>query len=299
MSTNTNNDLEFTPFNDTDQPRVEQLVLAHRNTKDGLDTSLIDPYRQGVSVRTNRHRYLGMQPKIGSGNPQHFTNTVTIGQPRDFTQFENDRKFSETPAFNPVQYITDPDSYPYPLQFNDGLQQSETATMEPLTLPSFKPGSAPTSAYQTYGFHGSLEDGNESVHLGKGNSRIEQFVDYDLSPRVSVPFLDEGEEYFASVRIEGFVCESIAQIEPYSDIEDEEIIRQLSTNDTDFLEAVRSLDFDLSEDIRGTFRKKSASAGISYVYGQKAGQYGTDSVAFANLVRGTESSVVWEPVPEN
>jgi hypothetical protein len=205
----------------------------------------------------------------------------------------------ETFAFDPIQYIEDPSVYTFPRHFNDGLQQSETATMEPLTLPSFKPGASPTSQYQIHGFHGSLEDGNESVHLGKGNTRVEQLVDYDLTPRISVPFLDEGEEYFASVRIEGYVDTTVSLIEPYSDIEDEEIIRQLSTNDADFLEALRALDFDLSEDIRGTFRKKSATAGISYVYGPRAGQYGTDSVAFANLVRGTESSVVWEPIPEN
>jgi len=160
-----------------------------------------------------------------------------------------------------------------------------------LTIPSKMSNMSDSGPYVQRAFHGNIEDGNESVHLGKGNHRIEQFISYKDS-RIKDFFLDEGELNIGSgspsesIHVDGFVCFSEKIIVPFNDLEDEEIVKQIQTTNAEMIAVLKSLDYDLSEDIRGSFTRKSATAGISS-YGPQAARYGTDSIAYANLVRGS------------
>lgn len=277
----------YTPFNDTDQPRVERLVLEAEVTEDGMDTSAFDAFRQGVSMRTPHHRFGSTQPKLWSGNPCHNTSVLTYGQTKDFITYTGNRVFEETQKFDPVEFLED-QYYPLPLQFNEGLQQSEEARIEPLTLPSVGLNST-TSRWNVHGVHGSLEDGNSDNLPWGGNTRIEQFIPYDFPTEID-PFLEEGEYYFATaemmVRVDGYVWEGQRKMEAFNDTEDESIVReQIPSISSEMLDAVLDLDYDLSEDIRGQFGRRSATAG-TYSYGPYASRYGTDSIAFNNLIRG-------------
>lgn len=282
-----------TPFNDTDQPRVQQSVIGFDLAEQGMDTRAIDPYRQGVSIRTNKHRFAGMQPKIGTDSPCHFAKVVTYGQTTSFSQMFSDVKFTDkNGVFDTVGYMRNPGSYE-PILFNDGLQENFEAQMEPLTIPYKMSNIADFGPYIQRSFHGNLEDGNESVILGRGNSKIEQFVYYKNSSTKD-PFLDEGEVNIGqgssqeTIHIDGFLSFEQRLIVPFNDTEDEEIIKQLTniSASPDMLQALQRLDYDLSEDIRGTFVRKSATAGYSS-YGPQAARYGTDSIAYSNLVRGS------------
>lgn len=280
--------LEFTPFNDTDQPRIQQMIIGFETAKQGMNTIQIDPYRQGVSIRTPRHLYIGMQPKMGSGHPCHFTRVNTIGQSRDFTQFEESPLFEELPRFNPVWYLTDP-TYPYPIVFNQGPQQVEESVVEPFTIPFRMPGDV--QKYYVRGVHANIGSGNPDVELGGGNDIIEQCIEYN-PPLTIDPFLDEGQAYFGDgpiqddIVLEGYVPYVQRNIDPFNDTKDESIVARLNTSDAAFINAVKQLDFDLSEDIRGSFSKKSATAG-SVVYGDTCGRYGTDSIAYLDTFRGS------------
>lgn len=183
---------EFTPFNDTDQPRVEAAITNFVSATQGYDTTVYDRFRQGVSMRTGRHVYSTTQPKIWSGNLKHAIKVVTIGQARDFTEFENDPKFEELPEFNPVWYIQDPD-YPFPIIFNNGPQQEEEAIVEPFTIP-FRKTDVEGPFYPRTP-KASLEDGNNFDNLDGGTTRVLQFIEYD-PPREPRFFLDEGQEYY-------------------------------------------------------------------------------------------------------
>ena len=279
--------LEYTPFNDTNEPRTQQFRIGFTTAKAAMDTIQIDPYRQGVSIRNDRHRFLGMAPKLGTGHPCHFLGQKTIGQPRDFTEYENDPAWLEIPEFNPVWYIQDP-NYPLPIINNQGPMEEEAAIIMPFTIPARK-DSVPVASYFPRGVHANLGSGNTSVDPQGGNNVIEQCVSYDL-PLTPNAFLDEGDEYHGtllenSVHVEGFVPFVQRAIEPFNDTEDEVLVRQIQTTDPSFISALHALDYDLSEDIRGTFKKKSATAGSS-VYGPEAARYGTDSIAYSGLVRG-------------
>lgn len=277
---------EFTPYNDTDGPRVQEAVKTFEIGTQGYDTSQIDRFRQGVSMRTNEHVYETMQPKIWAGNLKHVTRVVTIGQARSFTEFFDTKLFEEKPEFNPVWYIEDPD-YPFPIIFNDGPQEEEEAIIEPFTIPMRKKSIEGPFYPRTP--KASLEDGNGFDDLRGGTNRVEQFIDYaqPLDPRF---FLDEGQEYFGGVNngsiiIEGFTPVIIRNLDPFNDTKDESIVDRLETNDADFISAVKALDVDLSEDIRETFTRKSATAGGD-VYGPDNAIYGTDSIAFRGTTRG-------------
>lgn len=277
---------QFTPFNDTDKPRIQQAIQII-DAVQGYDTTQIDRFRQGVNVRLPQHLYKTTQPKIWSGRFDHQTKVITFGQARSFVEYDDSTIFREKPEFNPVWFIEDRENYPYPIIFNDGPQQEEEASIEPFTIPMRKNNNE--GPFYPRSIKASLEDGNGFDDLFGGTTRVEQFIDYSppLDPRF---FLDEGQEYWGgsvanSIIVEGFTPIIIRNLDPFDDTRDERIAERLQTTDQEFISAVKALDFDLSEDIRGTFARKSATAG-GEVYGPDAAIYGTDSIAFRGLIRG-------------
>jgi hypothetical protein len=183
------------PFNDTDEPRKQQSIIGFSLAEGGMDTRAIDQYRQGVEVQTLRHRFVGMQPKIGSGDECHFTDVTTYGQPANFVKDQGDVKFVDKETFDTVGYMESPEAF-FPIMLNGGPQDIFEGQMEPLTIPFRSNTTTELSSYTTRGFHGNIGDGNESVFAGKGNTRIEQAIDYE-SIGFS-PFLEEGDIYFGS-----------------------------------------------------------------------------------------------------
>jgi hypothetical protein len=313
---------EFTPFNETDGgigierigtfvstgtlPRGTGSVAAgNQHLYKGYDTSTIDGLRQGVSLRTQRHVYGSVQPKIWSGNLQHFILVRTLGQARSFTEFDNSPLFvdilptfdtgsigvGKTPAhFNPVQYLTDP-LYPFPIIFNNGPQQEEEAIIEPLTIAYRRASNEGNTLRRTV--KGSLEDGNNFDSDKGATNRIEQFVSF-TPPSEPRFFLDEGAVYFGDnnglnpergIAIENFIPFIQREIVPYNETRNERIVERIRTNDPDFISVLKALKFDLDNDIREQFDKKSATAG-SDVYGPDAGYIGTDSIAYVGRTRG-------------
>lgn len=274
--------LEFSPFNDTDQPRIQQMILSNEVAEQGMDTRVIDAYRQGVSIRTPRHRFAGMQPKIGTDSSCHYTKIVTYGQARDFTQYNNSSIFTDKDKFETLAYLDNPEVF-YPILLNGGPQNTEESQIEPLTIP-FKKNEY-FENYKPHAFRGSLEDGNASPILGAGNNRIQQFVPYQTDATSDL-FVDEGSEEIGGIIYDGYASFAEVALKPFDDTVDEEIVKQVFSQDTAFLNALKALDYDLSEDIRESFDRKSAAAGSS-VYGPNQARYGTDSIAYVGLLRGS------------
>lgn len=272
---------EFTPFNDaTDSILVARAVLKFESTREGVNTRQIDAYRQGVELRGYRELYGSSQPKLWSGNIRHYTRTNPIGQARSWVEYENSLIWEELPEFNPVAYLSSGDSYPTPIYFNDGPQSEEEAIIEPLTIPYRKDHSGPFFPRQ---IHGTLEDGNNFETLDRRSNRIEQFVDYQDPLQVRY-FLDEGQETMGGITIHGYVAYQETLIRPWNETKDEEIVKQVNTTNSDFISVLNRLDFDLSEDIRQKFTVKSTTAGTIIDAGNA--RYGTDSIAYAGLLRG-------------
>lgn len=214
---------EFFPFNDADPFAGISLQTFNSNgavtsvsASRGYDTSLIDRFRQGVELRTPRHVYESVQGKIWAGNLNHFVLVRTIGQARSFTEFENTPVFDDTTRkFDPVLYIESQlydVGYPYPIIFNDGPQQEEEASVEPLTI-QFRKAST-EGRHVARGIKASLEEGNNFDSEDLASSRVQQFIDFS-PPNEPRFFLDEGQGYFGGVVKVNFLDQTFNPIALY------------------------------------------------------------------------------------
>lgn len=299
---------EFTPFNDTNLPRIEQAIISINVTTGGIDTSIVDPYREGVNIRTSKQRFISTQPKMWAGNLNHYTNTTVIGQARSFVEYENSLLFIDQPIsasnashpadFNPIQYIQDT-NYPFPIKLNGGPQKEEEAYIEPLDIKFRKPSILGTITPNS--IKANLEDGNYFDDDKNGANHIEQFISFTLPTQIRF-FLDEGQIYYGpvlsgstseinealvnSITVEGFVPIIQREIIPFNETKDEEIVDRISTTNTDLISVLKSLKFDLDNDIRENFNQKSSTAGYD-VYGLNTGYTGTDSIAYVGTYRGS------------
>jgi hypothetical protein len=277
----------FSPFNDTDEPVIQRQQSKIILGKQGIDTREIDFYRQGVELQTSKHLSISTMPKIWAGNLNHYTDTRTQGQARSFSEFQNDIKFNDrTRRFNPVQFMTDP-NYPRPIVFNDGPQQKEEATIYPFTIPFAKDYNEVNPANKVWG---TLEDGNIDIAGGgMRTSIIEQFKDFETYDNSNF-FLDEGQEYIGtnspddSIIIEGYLPSIERGNIPFDDTSNTTIVKQVMAG-SDLIEVLKGLKMNLDEDLRIKYNRASATAGTS-VYGINSARYGTDSIAYANLIRG-------------
>lgn len=285
---------EFFPYDDSQEERLYVVAAISEQSGSGYDTSPFDRFRQGVEITSARFLYESTQPKFWAGNLEHATRIETIGQARSWVEYTNvlahDDLLSE---FDATRYIEDPFGYPMPIYFNDGPQSDEEAIIEPLTIPFRK--SPEEGAFPAHRPKGNLEDGNDFDTLPASNNRILQFIEYatPLTPRY---FLDGGQEYIGagdlddSIIREGFVPMIVRLGKPFDDTQDEEIVKQVDVGTTGdsstFLSNLKQLHMELDEDIRETYTQKSAPAGRD-VYGPTQAIYGTDSFAYAGLVRGS------------
>jgi hypothetical protein len=293
--------LEFFAFNDTKDKGQSLAAAIYNQSGSGMDTSGIDDVRQGVEIRTLKHVFGSNQPKIWSGNIHHFTRVTTYGQFRSWTEYQNDISYYDNVIpFNPILYIKSQnngvDTYPYPIYFNDGPQQSEEVGVEPLTHPFRLASSVIEGAFPAHRPKGNIEDGNPTQAIPQSNNRILQFIEY-AAPLTADPFLDAGQQYIGDgpieddIIIDGYVLFTQRLGDPFDDTEDEEIVKQLEINvatsgSLDFLMALKQLHVELDDDIRETYTQKSATAGYT-VYGPEQTRYGTDSVAFVGWLRGS------------
>jgi hypothetical protein len=270
----------FSPFDDS-----QTRTRPPSPTESGYDTSGVDIYRQGVEITTNRFRFLGSQPKLWSGETSGYVEVVTYGQNPGAIEgnvLGLESKFEDMPEFNPVAYLSLGVSYPLPIVFNDGPSEETEATIEPLAIPFKKPSNE--GPHYAHAIRGSYEDGNSEGWVVKSTNVIEQFV--DLRPGVdSRFFLDEGADSFGNIPREPFVADVGYVPVPFDDTATYSPDNKLTTSDTAIRDFVRD-GSQMGEIDFLPYGKKSAPAGFS-CYGMNAGQYGTDSVAFAGWGLGS------------
>lgn len=273
--------MAFTPFDDTQTPRRDPAP-----TGDGYDTSAIDFYRQGVEITTNRVRFIGIQPKLWSGELDGATNVTTYGQFVGYVDSDVrglGGKFDDLPKFNPVAYITMGNSYPGPIDLNNGPPEQTDAVLEPLTIPFRRPTNE--GPYYAHGVHGALEDGNDfDSYIIRGSSRVQQFIDRRSPPQVR-PFLDEGGDTFAGIRRDPYVSPVTREIVPFDDALSLSFDKRLQTTNSTLLQTAHAGITTGEEDMLPNAQKSSAAG--TTCYGLNAGQYGTDSIAFCGWARGS------------
>lgn len=281
---------EFTPFNDTDEPRVQEFVRLFNKSSKGIDTSDIDEFRQGVSIKTSNQLNQSTQPKIWAGNLNHFAEFNTFGQAVTFTEHENDKRFEDLPRFNPVWYLKD-DNYPHPIIDNEGPQEENEAIIEPLNIRQ----EPQKDLFSLNGVRGSLQDGNMDNESEEGSNMVVQVIDSRISDDEFF-FLDEGEERFGKgsvdeqIIIENYIPSIERTMFPFQDNFDkkfEATLSSINTEDKNIKELIFANDTShLDNDIREVYNQVSSTAGYD-VYGSEQALNGTDSVAYIGLTLGS------------
>lgn len=272
---------QYFPFDDSE--RV-YYVPTDEGTG-GSDTLATDRFRQGTELQTNRQRFMGMQPKIWSGDLDHVINVTTVGQARSFTEYENSKVFEDLPIYNPVTYIILGANYPLPIVFNNGPQQEEEAYVEPLTIPYRK--NSPEGPFFAHRVAGSVEDGNNLDSIWRYTNKITQFVDLD-EPLVVRPFLDEGTFYWGSptegIVVDGYISTQQRLVRPFDDTSIDDVVQNISNISSDMADVLLRMNVNLNGDIRPS-RTKGTPAGTD-IYGPYSSG-GIDSIAFSGVARGT------------
>jgi len=280
----------------------ENVIAIFSQSGSGMDTAAFDKFRQGIEISRPVHIYGTTQPKLWAGNLHHRPYAYNpYGQMRSWTEFENTTEYYDnTIPFDPIYYIKSQNNgiitYPFPIYFNNGPQEGEETSIEPLTIPFRLITSIGEGAFPVRRPKGNLEDGNPTQNIPQSNNRILQFIEYN-SPLTPNPFLDAGQEYIGSGSIqnaiirEGYVDFILRLGDPFDDTETETIVKELQFNagsisGQTYKNALLKLQLDLDEDIRDTYTQKSATAGYT-VYGPDQGRYGTDSIAYSGWSRGS------------
>lgn len=274
---------EFTPFDDT------QTVIYIPTDEDtgGINTRDVDPYRQGVEIRTNRQRFAGMQPKIWAGNTDHVVNVNTIGQARSFVEYENSLLFEDLPEFDPVSYIELGSDYPLPIVFNEGPQQEEEASVEPITIPFRKLSTE--GPFFAHRIAATIEDGNDFDTVFRNSNRTIQFQNYDDPLEIRF-FLDEGVALWGDgdtdekIVTPGYTAGIERLLRPFDDTTIDDIPQSLDAS-SDMLLVLYQMQMNQNEDMRPA-RTRSANAN-TFVYGRDSHVYGTDSITFVGRTRGS------------
>ena len=275
---------QFTPFDDA------QTVIYIPTDEDtgGIDTREVDAYRQGVEIRTNRQRFAGMQPKIWAGNTDHVVNVNTIGQARSFVEYENSLLFDDIRCdFDPISYIEQGPDYPLPILLNEGPQQEEEASIEPITIP-FRQQST-EGPFFAHRIAAVIGDGNDFDTVFRNANRTSQFEDYD-DPLEIRYFLDEGAALWGDgdtdekIITPGYTAGTERLLRPFDDTTIDDIPQSLDAA-SDLLLVLYQMQMNQNEDMRPA-RTRSANAN-TFVYGRDSNVYGTDSITFIGRTRGS------------
>lgn len=194
----------------------------------------------------------------------------------------------------------------YPIYMNGGPQFFEECIIEPFPIPG-RLATNESAQEISKGIFAFLEGGNVGDERRFGASENEQMI-YRDQPIVVRPYLEYGSNYLLITGSSGDVIKFIeskpsaisnqsivAKIKPWID-EPRNIYFPRFTDTLDILSVLvpnnnrtipfYSLNYGTNDTEFQSRDKKSAAAGHSY-YGGNAGLYGTDSVAFGGIYRGS------------
>ena len=194
----------------------------------------------------------------------------------------------------------------YPIYMNGGPQFAEEAIIEPLPIPD-RLSTNESVQNPARGIFAFLEAGNQGETRHLGTDLIEQRKFRDL-PRVVRPFLEYDSNYIIVTGSSGEGVIKVIQIKP-SAIPDPTITAKIRpcldelngqylptvTNTLDLLNAVVAGDkrpyytrnYAITVSDLVSRDQKSSTAGYDCCYGGDSNLYGTDSIAFVGLWRGS------------
>src|SRR3990167_9320690 len=116
-------------------PFIESRLIRYvTQSSVGIDTTQIDDLRQGVEIRTDKHRFVTGQPKIWSGRIDHVNEETTFGQKR---LANSDNVFIDLDKFDGALFIKSGGRSMLPMLVDDAASidsDIHDGVLEPLTI---------------------------------------------------------------------------------------------------------------------------------------------------------------------
>jgi len=290
-----NDSREEPSFFDEGPPVLNVKHVSLDNTS-SIDTTTIDPHRQGVELTQQKHFDSGLA-KIHAGEPGHILRRNRYGMDKNFRQ---NTIFQELDYFSPETFLRaqetatifdDIVTYPIVVGDNDQLENYSTdGIIEPFTLRARISFFSIDTPFEPHEVKGAVMAGNlDMTHA----SDLVQTV-YVNEQRDQIPYLDQ---YADAVAFEGSEGSSITEqhvptiigifqnekssLSPFVDARYPRNV-QISTNYDSTMDAALSLMTGSSENyINQIFKERSAATGWYY---DNHIAVGVDSLAFGGMI---------------
>ena len=248
-------EIGFSPF--VDEPFFYGKTNKNLVTTNGIDTTAIDNFREGVNLRTYTELFRSNQPKIffvdgvsdigalPNGNLTHQSAFFTPGQAVDFIQYTNNHLFDDAhlivetrrkSGFSPMvdflklqkAIVVDglDANVVYPLQLNGGPQYLEEAIIEIFPLP-FRLATIESPKEQSYGIFGEFLDGGDYDDESRfGSVVVEQFVERNINPESVRYYLEFGGQF---ILVQDESKKIIGKVEPHpSAVADDSVFKKIT-----------------------------------------------------------------------
>jgi len=250
-----------------------------------INTSNLDPFRQGVELTQLKHFDAGLV-KIHAGEPGHVVRRNSFGMNQNFRASEI---FQELDYFNPITYLQiqgDPGvgesssiSLTFPILTSDN-DQSENyiydGAIEPFPIREVVSFFSLEAPFQARGIKGSLMAVNEDQH--RSCDDVLTIYEFDHTQNI-IAFLDMVDMFEGRVPMNGYFIYDKAIILPFVDAKYSRNCQTSTTYTSDMIVALSAQGMTGSTDNYVSFKHRAAVAGWDYVNSYS----GTDSIAFGGL----------------
>jgi hypothetical protein len=278
------------PFNESPNKRILASNVVNTGS---IDTSVFDPYRQGVELRLEKHYQQGIV-KIHCGEIErgHHLRQTEFGLSIE-TETSRKRYFAELEYFDPYVYITSQatdaglDSFisrmTYPIILTDSFQActSMDGIIEPLPIRSIVTFSSIDAPYESHGVRGELQEGNPDDFLRVDVVSTKR--EFNTLEHVA-PFLDLCAETVGDLQQTGL---SSPDVVPNITFDDSKQARGLYLDSESFEFSGFIDDMDPSTDNYVQFDEVSMACGHDY---ENSIGPRVDSMIFGNLLRTPSKS---------
>ena len=231
--------MTITPFSDTPRQDYNDGRSLATNLKGGLNTSEIDPFRQGIELSLEKYSQLG-GIKISAGEPNHGLKQLIFGQSINVDEAQS--TFQDTDGFNSRAFISAQGigksfatSMTFPIKTCDNF--STDGVIEPLTIRAKISFSSIESPFESHDIYGDVGQGNSDIY--RSRAQVTQFTDIENSviftgsnlsvrqgvgvnfggtkPKIPELFYLDGFETLGNITLPGEFCDIRTKLEPFSD----------------------------------------------------------------------------------
>lgn len=281
-------------FTSDSNGNISLSLISGSFNLEGIDTTAIDGYRQGVEITQQKHFDAGIA-KIHAGEPGHVLRRNRYGMDKNF---RNDPRFEELDYFSPEKYLRAQDidsplyyniiTFPIITSDNDQIENYVfDGIIEPFTIRAKASFFSIEVPFEAHDVKGAIMAGNTDTTFA--SDVIQTVYLYDLKQQI--PFQDqyadavafpeqEASATHASTNV-GFFTHEKAPRAPFADARYLRNAVTSSTYDDDMIAALSLMTGSTESYINLAIGKRSATAGWDY---DTNSGVGTDSLSFGGMV---------------